>query len=93
MKLAPFSPAELAIHEAAWSDHKAGNCPDDCGYCSDLIFSGSPSCVAEIARIRAIKEVRRQGKKPKQKALTPALSPPKKVGKGKTAPLKGRVRR
>lgn len=93
MKRPTFSPEIEQAIEAAWQEHRAGKCTDDCGYCSDLVFSGSPTCVAELTRIWAIKEQRRLAKSrpaPKQKPLIP---PPKKVGKGEASPLKGRVRR
>lgn len=82
MKPATFpQPFEQAIAQA-FEIHRQANCPPDCGFCFDLILSGTPTATAELNRIRNAKDQRSR-----------AVTQPKRVGKGKKSPLAGRVKR
>jgi hypothetical protein len=79
--MSQFTAAELAAQDAAFVLHRDGKCADDCGFCYDLLLAGEEKYSQELRRIQGIKAASRN--KP--------LHPPRPK-KGKSAPLKSRVR-
>lgn len=83
-----FTPAELAAADTAFSRHSNGYCPDDCSFCYDLLLAGEEKFTAELQRIQKLKRGR------KQQSMIPEVKPVmRKRGKGKAAPLAGRMKK
>jgi hypothetical protein len=76
-----FTPAEIAAADDAFRGHREGRCPDDCGFCYDLLLAGEPKYERELKRITDIKAFAR-AKAPastKGKGSAPVLVPPTKA--------------
>lgn len=55
-----FTTAELQATEDAYRIHVRAGCPDDCGFCYDLLLAGA-KYERELRRIADIKASRRAG--------------------------------
>lgn len=83
-----FTPEEIAAQDEAFELHRQGKCPDDCGFCYDLLLAGEEKYTAELRRIQGLKRAR------KQQSLIPAVKPSKRVGAGrKGKPLAGKMKK
>lgn len=81
-----FTKAELEYTEVAWHRHKLAMCPDDCGFCFDLLLSDLPEHKAEHARIQ-------KAKLPKKPESPPAVKPVMRKPSKQKRPLAAFVRR
>jgi hypothetical protein len=87
-----FTPEELTAAEDAFRLHRDGKCPDDCGFCYDLLLAKEPRFDRELKRIADLKAFNRvKAARPtlgKPKGSAPILVPRQKVSKAEKRELR-----